>query len=91
MFFIESEIDFIFGPNCLALKIFHTAEKILVVCLNDWHPVLVEIEDDEVIGRQSIMPGSGTEARFRHLRVREALPNADLTSSKAKLTAGTKP
>lgn len=41
--------------------------------------------------KHSIMLGAGTEASFRHLRVWEALPNADWTTAKATLQAAVKP
>lgn len=41
--------------------------------------------------KHSIMLGAGTEASFRHLRVWEALPNADWAAAKAALQAAVKP
>jgi hypothetical protein len=41
--------------------------------------------------KQSIMLGAGTEASFRHLRVWEALPNADWAANKAKIGGGARP
>lgn len=43
------------------------------------------------VAKHSIMLGAGTEASFRHLRVWEALPNADWAATKAALQAASKP
>lgn len=41
--------------------------------------------------KHSIMLGAATQASFRHLRVWEALPNADWEKNKAGLSSGAKP
>jgi hypothetical protein len=43
------------------------------------------------VAKHSIMLGAGTEASFRHLRVWEALPNADWAAAKATLQSAPKP
>ncbi len=43
------------------------------------------------IDKHSIMLGAATQASFRHLRVWEALPNADWEKNKADLRSGAKP
>lgn len=43
------------------------------------------------VAKHSIMLGAGTEASFRHLRVWEALPNADWAAAKVALQAASKP
>ena len=41
--------------------------------------------------KHSLMLGAGTEASFRKLRIWEALPNADWTANKVKLSAAAEP
>lgn len=41
--------------------------------------------------KHSVMLGAGTEASFRKLRIWEALPNADWTANKAKLSVAAEP
>ncbi len=43
------------------------------------------------VAKHSLMLGASTEASFRHLRVWEALPNADWAAAKATLQAAPKP
>ncbi len=43
------------------------------------------------VAKHSIMLGASTEASFRHLRVWEALPNADWAAAKATLQSAPKP
>ncbi|WP_395746427.1 hypothetical protein [Prosthecobacter sp.] len=43
------------------------------------------------VAKHSLMLGASTEASFRHLRVWEALPNAEWATAKAKISAAPKP